>query len=501
MSRQGESRAAAQRRVKVARATVEALEEEFAKKRRAELMDPDKTKMSYAVARMMAEDEVAESDPADAIVGFGDGFLSPGYQCSVSSEGVEYPTLEHAFQSRKSISTQRREAIKACATCIEAKRLGSQALKSDDATPHFRESSIAIMDELLRDKFFRHKDLWAKLKASRGKRLIHYNTFDDAFWGEVQCGDTMRRGRNELGKALDRVRRLSDDDLLKAWLKDRAAPDVNEQWGFQFTYRRSGSSETTQLDVIEQTIVLCGRGSADVVLEHASSSRLHAAIYVDKATRMAAIVDLGSAHGTFTRSASTDDFDKLEPLVPRPLDSREEVRFALSSRRYRARLLHNARDRGRAQLYSKLAAVAREPLNKATAKALRVDNLAYDASTRDLRDAFPEAIHFKILKGKALVAFETERAATMALASDRDKIKGRAIRCSRAADADFELFNFPPELLETRAPHQQQPGTDQRTAASSRTRTEVHGGYPSGTDGGVEAPTEKRARVSFQERA
>ena len=75
-------------------------------------------------------------------------------------------------------------------------------------SPQKREralGSTAVMEALLRDKFLRHPDLRAKLLATEERRVLHVNDFNDAFWG-LRRAD--RKGRNELGEAVGRLKQL-----------------------------------------------------------------------------------------------------------------------------------------------------------------------------------------------------------------------------------------------------------------------------------------------------
>lgn len=76
-----------------------------------------------------------------------------------------------------------------------------------------------------------------------------------------------------------------------------------------------------------------GRNSqhADVVLEHASISRRHAAVGFTSGTQVS-VLDLGATHGTFLNG------ERLPPHVPRPLRDGDVLTFGASSRRYILRM-------------------------------------------------------------------------------------------------------------------------------------------------------------------
>jgi len=116
-------------------------------------------------------------------------------------EGILYPTTEHAFQAAKSTDPAVRRVIAAAEkdgkpSPAIAKKLGrGVALR-----PGWEEMKIPIMEELLCLKFA-HPALGRLLLETGDAFLIEGNTWGDTFWG-VSRGS----GRNELGKALMRVR-------------------------------------------------------------------------------------------------------------------------------------------------------------------------------------------------------------------------------------------------------------------------------------------------------
>ncbi len=129
-------------------------------------------------------------------------FLSNFYPSEVSMYGHLYSTIEHAFQAAKTFDMAQRYGIRMAETPGQAKRLGrSVTLRADWETV-----KIEVMETLLFRKFRGSKVLRDKLLATGTRELIEGNTWGDKYWG-VCDGE----GRNELGKALMRVR----DELRK----------------------------------------------------------------------------------------------------------------------------------------------------------------------------------------------------------------------------------------------------------------------------------------------
>lgn len=120
---------------------------------------------------------------------------------AVMYEGKVYPTSEHLFQSFK--FTHRpglAEHIRTCSSrpsdaFSEARRFAMEV------RPDWTRENINAMDVTIFHKFTQHRDLKHELLSTGTAELVE-NSDKDAFWG---CGaDGM--GRNELGKALERLR-------------------------------------------------------------------------------------------------------------------------------------------------------------------------------------------------------------------------------------------------------------------------------------------------------
>ncbi|MBF0392056.1 MAG: NADAR family protein [Alphaproteobacteria bacterium] len=122
-------------------------------------------------------------------------FLSNFYAAPVEADGLLFPTVEHAFHAAKTLDPAEKRAF-TDGGADEAKRRGRQlALRPDwDAV------RIGVMEDLLRQKFA-IAALRRRLLATGEAELVEGNWWGDHFWG-VCKGE----GRNELGKALMRLR-------------------------------------------------------------------------------------------------------------------------------------------------------------------------------------------------------------------------------------------------------------------------------------------------------
>ncbi|KAG8970932.1 hypothetical protein FRC05_011606 [Tulasnella sp. 425] len=124
--------------------------------------------------------------------------------------GKEYPTSEHLFQARKFLDHRpllaehiRRGSDRPRFAFNEARRF------APETRPDWKENSITIMEEILELKFTQHAKLRRLLLETRDRYLVenlrkstqNARQYDD-FWGNGADGN----GRNELGKALMRLR-------------------------------------------------------------------------------------------------------------------------------------------------------------------------------------------------------------------------------------------------------------------------------------------------------
>lgn len=128
-------------------------------------------------------------------------FLSNFWSCKIMFEGIEFPTVEHAFQAAKTTNPNEREMVRLAATPVKAKRIGRKVTLRHD----WEKVKIEIMRGLLVQKFSQDEMLREMLLSTGDWELIEGNTWGDKFWGAVlENGKWV--GRNELGKLLMSVR-------------------------------------------------------------------------------------------------------------------------------------------------------------------------------------------------------------------------------------------------------------------------------------------------------
>ena len=126
-------------------------------------------------------------------------WLSNMYHCQIiDTDGIEYPSVENAFQANKCLFTSDKEKF-ININPYEAKRIGRTVSIVDS----WDKMKIAVMYKLVLIKFTRNPDLMNKLIKSGSEELIEGNTWGDTFWGY----DFNRQyGSNNLGKILMKVR-------------------------------------------------------------------------------------------------------------------------------------------------------------------------------------------------------------------------------------------------------------------------------------------------------
>ena len=123
-------------------------------------------------------------------------FLSNFAGSFVWYEGVEYPTVEHAFQAAKTLDLEERKKFEYMDYAGNAKKCGRKVT----LRPDWEEVKVDIMLDLLRQKF-KHEKHRQPLIATGTAHLEEGNNHGDKFWGTVRG-----EGKNTLGKLLMQVR-------------------------------------------------------------------------------------------------------------------------------------------------------------------------------------------------------------------------------------------------------------------------------------------------------
>lgn len=126
-------------------------------------------------------------------------FLSNFWPAKVRYEGVDYPTVEHAYQAAKTLDLEVRKQFAGLEPPSGAKRLGRKL----EIRPDWDRIKLLVMEDLVRQKF-QHPELRDLLLATESRELQEGNTWGDRFWGIFP--PVIGYGENHLGKILMRVR-------------------------------------------------------------------------------------------------------------------------------------------------------------------------------------------------------------------------------------------------------------------------------------------------------
>lgn len=123
-------------------------------------------------------------------------FLSNFFPCQVNYMGKTYSCSEAAFQAQKCPERADEFTI---LNASEAKRLGRRVIITES---DWAEHRIAIMGEIVWNKFMNNPVLAQKLLDTEDAILIEGNDWGDTFWGVCDG-----KGENNLGKILMKTRR------------------------------------------------------------------------------------------------------------------------------------------------------------------------------------------------------------------------------------------------------------------------------------------------------
>lgn len=126
----------------------------------------------------------------------GYGYLSNDVPTPVAVDGVDYPSVTHAYWAMSTDDPVARENIRRAPKATVAHDLGRAARRRAN-WPLIR---LAVMADLVRLKFKQHPELAAKLVAT-GDARIRGIGFSGRYWDESGS-----RGRNWLGRILEMVR-------------------------------------------------------------------------------------------------------------------------------------------------------------------------------------------------------------------------------------------------------------------------------------------------------
>jgi ribA/ribD-fused uncharacterized protein len=143
-------------------------------------------------------------------------FLRNDHSVKIIVAGMEYPSVEHAFQAAKTDDVDVKKQI-ANSSAREAKSIGRTVV----IPLSWDERRLAVMEALIRQKFFSDDTLRDKL-VETGEEVLEMVRRGDGFWGVDQDGV----GENNLGKILMKVR--AEAQYIYGWIPVEKDDDEDE---------------------------------------------------------------------------------------------------------------------------------------------------------------------------------------------------------------------------------------------------------------------------------
>lgn len=127
------------------------------------------------------------------------GWLSNFSTCRVvMPDGIEYPSVEHAYQAYKSKDPEQKKKIAKLRTAALAKREGRRLKVRDD----WESIKLKVMFTALNRKFSADNPQFVEnLLGTGNAELVEGNTWGDTYWGVCRG-----QGENNLGKLLMKIR-------------------------------------------------------------------------------------------------------------------------------------------------------------------------------------------------------------------------------------------------------------------------------------------------------
>ncbi len=125
-------------------------------------------------------------------------WLSNFYPATVRLDGIDYPTVENAYQAAKLPKLSYEYADR---TFTRLDPAAAKRRAREYALPNgWEKHKVTLMTDLLRQKFA-HAELREKLLATGDAHLEETNSWNDVFWGVCKG-----KGKNTLGKLLMQIR-------------------------------------------------------------------------------------------------------------------------------------------------------------------------------------------------------------------------------------------------------------------------------------------------------
>lgn len=125
-------------------------------------------------------------------------FLSNFFPCRVTLDGMEFRSVEHAYQAAKTLDRKARRMIQIQPKPGDAKRAGRRLA---GIRPDWDGVRVGVMRDLLRQKF-QDGELRHLLLATAPAGLVELNTWHDNFWGRCTCAPCGHERGDAVAKAV-----------------------------------------------------------------------------------------------------------------------------------------------------------------------------------------------------------------------------------------------------------------------------------------------------------
>jgi ribA/ribD-fused uncharacterized protein len=124
-------------------------------------------------------------------------FLSNFFESDFIFEGLNYRSVEHAYQSMKAISLKDAEMIRLAKTPDDAKKIS----RTIETRSDWELIKQLVMMNVVKEKFLQNPILLSRLLDTYPEEIIEGNWWGDTYWGV--CNNV---GENHLGKILMQLR-------------------------------------------------------------------------------------------------------------------------------------------------------------------------------------------------------------------------------------------------------------------------------------------------------
>lgn len=128
-------------------------------------------------------------------------WLSNFTLCPIFLDGIEYPSVEHAYMSAKSDSIEWKKICSSKENTPAQVKKKSREIKVKDTWDN--EERLKVMEVCLRQKF-NQEPFKSLLLATNDEHIQEGNYYGDVFWGFDLKTD---RGLNYLGKLIMKIRK------------------------------------------------------------------------------------------------------------------------------------------------------------------------------------------------------------------------------------------------------------------------------------------------------